>query len=106
MSDLINRQDVINSIVERTHMDWESMKTLHPMLEVIENLPSVYRKNGRWIYGTERFLLSENDDAVVYGYRVTWTCSICGYKRYLESKPNDNFCKWCGANMRESHDSD
>ena len=41
MSDLISRQKTIDALVERTHIDdWESLKILHPMLEVIDNLPS------------------------------------------------------------------
>lgn len=41
VDDLINRQAVINALVERTHFSWETLKKLYPMLEVLEWLPSV-----------------------------------------------------------------
>jgi hypothetical protein len=40
MNDLISRQAVIDALVERMGIDWDSLKTLQPALKVIENVPS------------------------------------------------------------------
>ena len=40
MTDLISRQAVIDALVERMGIDWDSLKTLQPALKVIENVPS------------------------------------------------------------------
>lgn len=79
--DLISRQAEIDALVERTHIDWESMKIMHPALEVIDNLPSA-EKRGKWIFdgcGT--------------------SCSECGYRPKLSG--GWNYCPVCGARMEE-----
>ena len=57
-------------------------------------------KHGKWIHAKEKYLLDENDEGAVYKYEDTWTCSECGYKIRMISKPDDKFCKECGADMR------
>ena len=64
MSDLISRQEVINALVERTHLNWETMKILHPALGVIDNLPSAHPeivrcKDCKW-YELPSHKISEN----------------------------------------------
>ena len=56
-------------------------------------------KHGKWIMGREKILWDETDDGPVYMYSTTWTCSECGYRRFLTSCPDDKFCKECGTKM-------
>ena len=49
-TDAISRQDVIDAFEKRANIDWERLKVLYPLLEEIEQLPSVStEKTGRWI---------------------------------------------------------
>ena len=88
MSDLISRQQAINSTKYIFENDWmypESQEKY--VLEMLDDLPSAQpdRKKGRWI-----------DD----GFQEEWwgeqfTCSICGETMIGMSK----YCPECGADM-------
>lgn len=54
MSDLIERQAAIDALVKRTHLPWEDLKTLNPMLEVLERLPSAEPEYPEWAQKVER----------------------------------------------------
>ena len=96
MSDIISRQALIDTLVERTHMDWESMKILHPALEVIDNLPSAEPKHGKW----EHWVSNEDQT------NSLWRCTSCGTvladRKYFLWK----YCPNCGAKMEADHDTD
>ena len=59
------------------------------------------RKQGEWIYG-ERKRLTD----LGYITEKYWKCSACGNaKGFRAIKPLDNFCLFCGADMRgEEHE--
>ena len=63
-------------------------------IETIQNLPSAQpeRKRGKWI-----------EDGYNH-YKAV--CSECGEPcaTFIMDKPRDNFCKWCGADMRGEQD--
>lgn len=40
MDDLISRQAAIDALVKWTHLTWEHLKIIYPMLNVLEKLPS------------------------------------------------------------------
>ena len=82
--DVIYRQEAIDALVKRTHLPWEDLKILNPMLEVLEQIPSAEpkRKMGHWIVRNE------------YSMRPI-LCSECGEWQSSRSK----FCPECGAQM-------
>lgn len=82
MKDTIYRQAAIDELVKWTHLNWEDLKTIYPMLNVFEKLPSAER-HGRWLYDE-------------YG----WECSECGYPR-ARSQGKSAYCPNCGAKMDE-----
>lgn len=90
MSDLISRQAAIDALVKRTHLTWEYLKIIYPMLNVLEELPSAERR-GRWKHISER----------------THACSICGRKIwiYQEKLPFAKYCPFCGAAMIEEEEA-
>ena len=102
--DTIRRQDAIDAaltfIVEYcgAAFDEEMQKR---MFERLNDLPSAEPKHGKWLHGTEKILWDETDDGPEYVYGTTWTCSECGYRRFMNSCPDDKFCKECGAKMSD-----
>ena len=92
MTDLISRQAEIDAIVEFTHMDWDSLKILYPMLEVIDNLPSAEPKHGKWVKADRQQYFRKHYPAS--------QCSICGWRKNYSGEYN--YCPNCGADMGES----
>ena len=41
MGDMISRQATIKAFEKRTHIEWEYLKTLNPVLGVIDDLPPI-----------------------------------------------------------------
>lgn len=66
-------------------------------LMTIEEQPTIEeRKQGEWIY-IERKRLTD----LGYITEKYWMCSACGNaKGFRTTKPLDNFCLVCGADMR------
>lgn len=93
MSDLIDRQAVIDAVKGRFSMPVDNL-----IVEVIEALPSAEPKRGKWIlYENQR---QEDVDNGNYLY----TCSECG-KSDIHAKTQEvPFCWWCGADMRGEED--
>lgn len=97
MSDLINRQDVI----EKAHLPTiEDAGYEVIRLDYVLSLPTEQpeREKGNWV---QKRLNYDND------VWVRWECSRCGYLRkkgwkyILEAKkPEALFCEMCGADMR------
>lgn len=84
MNDLISRQAAIDALVKRTHLTWERLKTMYPMLNVFEKLPSAERR-GRWV------------DVEPAPHNLFYaTCSVCGDRQTIEVA---NYCQMCGASM-------
>ena len=83
MSDLINREDVLNVL---RMFGWTPIDGLY--LVVKQDIPSADRPQGEWI-----------DEG-----RNLWGCSNCGMEIYSESERDRNeFHKWCsrcGARMK------
>lgn len=80
--DLISRQAAIDALVKRTHLDWEYLKIIHPMLDVFEQLPSV-----------------EPEEVIPhrkYGYLSGYWCE-CGL--YLGKKGEVKYCAECGRKV-------
>lgn len=65
------------------------------------DLPSVTptRKKGRWIYTPQKCLVDETDDGPVYEIQERCNCSACG-ANFGYRKVDDNYCKYCGSEMR------
>ena len=63
-TDAISRRAAIDAFEKRAHIDWERLKVLDPLLEEIDELPSVsMEKPNRWIPVSER--LPENGCFVI-----------------------------------------
>ena len=110
MSDLIDRQAVMDAIDKIKYALWEIDIPFPTVPEYIEHheqvqfvwelvdkkqkelmtLPSAEpeRKKGEW--------LSSNPTAPMFGYHY---CSLCGRRK---TSPQDNFCPNCGADMRSN----
>ena len=85
MDDLISRQAAIDALVKQTNLTWEHLKTIYPMLNVFEKLPSAER-HGRWV------------DVEPAPHNLFYaTCSVCGDRQTIEVA---NYCPMCGASMR------
>lgn len=41
MKGYIEKQKLIEALENRTHLEWKLLKILYPMLDVIEDLPSI-----------------------------------------------------------------
>lgn len=67
---------------------WHYEQALSEIREMLETEPQ--RMRGRWIED------GYNDEKAV--------CDQCGEPcaTYIMGKPRDKFCKWCGADMRET----
>ena len=88
MDDLISRRAAIDALVKRTHLTWEHLKVIYPMLDVFEELPSAERR-GKW-------------ESIVIGGEVWGTqCSEC-HAIDLYGKPA--YCPNCGSKMDLSTD--
>ena len=92
--DTISRQAAIDELVKWTHLTWECLKTIYPMLNVLEKLPPTQseRKTGHWIEIT-----SNNH---------TYKCSVCGRLLVNITDGKNNVVKnypycHCGAKMEE-----
>jgi hypothetical protein len=84
--DLISRQAAIDALVKRTHLTWEYLKIIYPMLNVLEELPSAER-HGRW------------EDVEHAPHNLFYaTCSVCGDRQTIEVA---NYCPMCGSRMDE-----
>lgn len=85
-NDTISRRAAIDALVKRTHLTWERLKIVDPMLNVLEELPSAER-HGRWDNGF---------------------CSVCGAEALTEWNDTGGeyafttFCPNCGAKMNSS----
>lgn len=84
--DTISRQAAIDALTHFTNLSWDKLKTIYPMLTVIEELPSAERR-GRWNNGF---------------------CSVCGTEALTEWNDTGGeyafttFCPNCGAKMDSS----
>lgn len=114
MDDLISRKAAIERIEKQKYREpsigvWKqndrvALVCYDTVIEALKRLPSAQPKHGKWIRGTEKSLWDETDDGPVYTDATTWTCSECGYKRFITSCPDDKFCKECGARMEADHE--
>lgn len=91
VGDMISRQAAIDAFEKRTHIDWESLKILHPMFEVLEELPSAERR-GRWIMRIDDLFPEES----------MMECDQCHEEQPLTC--DDNYCPNCGAKMDKSQE--
>ena len=90
MSDLINRQDVIEAF-------WKLDIELRPsaidaITDMLKTLPSAEpeRKRGEWKFRSPNILYPESE---------RYKCSVCGGHSYIH-----DYCPNCGADMRGGHD--
>lgn len=103
MNDLISRQALKNALTDwqmeyaEKGKDVERFETLGAVIELVEQLPTIEPKRGKWV---ER---GENDDGT---HNIQ--CSACeaGYKskghaNSIYTKQRFHFCPNCGADMRE-----
>lgn len=81
--DIISRQAAIDALTHFTNLSWYKLKSIYPMLTVIEELPSAVRR-GRWI---------ENEFGAY--------CSECGLYAYRSNGIpwKSNYCPMCGARL-------
>lgn len=100
MDDLIKRQAAIDAFEKHSHLDWERLKILYPLLEEIEQLPSVsMEKTGHGI-----FVQYDFDPRI-----GNWHCSECRNiifqgveKKGIHNEVIYKFCPNCGARMIKS----
>ena len=106
MSDLIDREKALDKIwearrsqqvLDNTQVADLVMHGLYIAESIIEELPSVQPRKGKWIYG-------EHDVAMCDGYR----CDNCGFfvpwdyqHKFIDFIKDYNYCPSCGADMRE-----
>lgn len=93
MSDLIKREDAINSIykLKKTVIKQDILAYcdgIFDALEIVQDLPSADRPQGEWI---------EVDD-----YFIRCKCSICGWEshKYEDDVYGMPYCPNCGARMK------
>ena len=93
MSDLISRQDTVDTIRKQLNdtnalvdvIGWEGVDPTAPMIHLISAisaLPSADRPIGKWV---------SNHDG-------SWNCSKCGLRVLVYAK--GNYCPNCGAKMK------
>lgn len=66
--DLISRQTAIDEFVKFSHLDWEYLKIMNPMLTILESLPSTEPEQ-RWIPCSERLPEVGKDVMVCYDFK-------------------------------------
>ena len=89
--DTISRQAAIDALVKQTNLTWEHLKTIYPMLNVFEKLPSAER-HGHWIDYRRMGI-----DGTFHWFRQ---CSECLYEREDDNEDKDTpYCPNCGAKM-------
>ena len=105
MSDLISRQAAIDEAFEVDTKEYGRIEVVG--VDAIEALPTVtpQQKYGKWIYEKRKRLIDETDEGAEYITDYWCKCSNCdgdfGYR-----KMKDAFCKYCGAKMIESQESE
>lgn len=95
--DIIYREDAINSIYKLKkivikHKDLSYHDGLFDALEVIQDLPSADKSQGKWVGEANEYA----DRKFVYD---TWHCSNCDYVINDDEPPVYNFCPMCGTRM-------
>ncbi len=86
MNDMISKQQAVNALYE-----WEfDNKDDRDAIDVINGLPPIQPKRGRWHY-------SDGKPARI-GLSFGVVCDQCG----TESEYCTNFCGECGADMRKT----
>lgn len=94
MDDLISRQAAIDVLAAMQGQCTSKAALVQnsKIWQQIKDLPSAqpHRKRGEWI-----------EDGYSH-YKAV--CSECGEPcaTYIMGKPRDKYCKWCGADMRET----
>lgn len=68
MSDLIDRNELIKAI-EKHGLEWRYIRKLYPILQEIDEQPSINQKYGKWVKVSGYF--TPGGDPV-------WKCSECG----------------------------
>ena len=86
----ISRQAAIDALEKRTHLTWEHLKIIYPMLDVLEELPSAERR-GRWEF---------NIDDNRWSWDNPYMCDQCGEWAEKAFK----FCPNCGARMEDAEE--
>lgn len=127
MDDLISRHAAIDALVKRTHLTWEDLKIIYPMLDVLEKLSSAQSERPsevqdildyldtvlhpilspeHWnVYSELYDMISMLPPAERRGSWVgiddepcdVWECDRCGHIVERECPPR--FCEECGARM-------
>lgn len=96
MSNLINREDVIQEFIKTCsieHVDINSVAIFYEtIMKIINSIPSAEpeRTKGEWVYDGKR------------GRFPACKCSICGHYENADWAilQGANFCPHCGADMR------
>ena len=103
MDDLIDRNVLIKAI-EKHGLEWRYIKTLYPILQEIDEQPSINQKHGKWVKVGGYF--TPGGDPV-------WKCSECGkgmhvygieapsYNRDYTDDHQWVACPNCGAIMED-----
>lgn len=85
--DIISRQAAIDALTHFTNLSWYKLKSIYPMLTVIEELPSAVRR-GRWIRTGED------------GYCSVCKCDMPMFRNDWEWEYTETpHCPNCGARM-------
>ena len=100
MSDLIKREDAINSIykLKKTVIKQDVLSYcdgIFDALEVVQDLPSADRPQGEWIDKGWKGDWQFETDGRGYCWKV-FECSICNGEDTRETR----FCPHCGAKMK------
>ena len=97
-------QDHIHEIITESGEDKNkhTNRILRSMIHGVNCMPSVTprKRKGHWVYIPQQRLVDEIDDGCVYETDYRCFCSECGGD-FGFIKNEDEFCKFCGADMRE-----
>lgn len=90
MSRLVDADKVAEAIAWLNEYDFVLWNEIMKCIDKVPTVDAVERKRGKWL---------DNETSYSDDIPQTCTCSICGIR---SRRPIGNFCKWCGADMRES----
>ena len=102
MKDTIYREDAIKAIEElpNAYNGWSDAYDKAYIIGTLEEVPSVYRPQGEWIYG-------EHNVAMCDGYR----CNRCDFfvpwdyeHKFIDFINDYHYCPYCGARMKGEGD--
>ena len=86
----ISREKLIAKLTELIKTERSTIEIKAKLIPMIQNMPSVTQKSGKWIELPKAFDTNENP----------CKCSACGHiLSFMHGYPKSNYCPNCGAKM-------